>query len=248
MINVDRNERVLHLKINVPPVNVFDTAACNELAGKLKEAAADETIAAVLLSGEGKCFSAGASVEEHGEELAKKMIPAFTAACQALYEMPVPTVALIHGFCFGGGFELVLYADFIVADPTASFAVPEIKLAFFPPLACSALPGIVGRQNAAHLIFTGDTIDAERAHAVGLVQKIAGQSEWENIAKGFNRKSAPVLRLAKEAFRLGLKTPVEETDGTITKDLFLKRLYEIEDLKEGIASFGEKRKPAWKHR
>lgn len=248
MIESERNERVLHLKLNIPPVNVIDTAACKELTGKLKEAAADKTIAAVLLSGEGKCFSAGASVEEHGEELAKEMIPAFTAACKALYEMPVPTVAMIHGFCFGGGFELALYADFIVADSTATFAVPEIKLAFFPPLACSALPGIVGRQNAAHLIFTGDTIDAERAFTLGLVQQITEQPEWEKIAKGFNRKSAPVLRLAKEAFRLGLKTPVEETDGKIAKDLFLKRLYEIEDLKEGIASFGEKRKPAWQHK
>lgn len=247
MIESERKERVLHLKLNIPPVNVIDTAACKELAEKLKEAAADETIAAILLSGEGKCFSAGASVEEHGEKLAKEMIPAFTGACKALYEMPVPTVALVHGFCFGGGFELILYADFIVADPTASFAVPEIKLAFFPPLACSALSGIVGRQNAAHLIFTGDTIDAERALSIGLVQKIVEQSGWDDLAKRFNKTSAPVLRLAKEAFKLGLKTPVEETDGKIVKDLFLERLYKIEDVKEGIASFAEKRKPSWKH-
>lgn len=248
MILAEMNERVLHLKLNIPPVNVIDTAACNELSEKLKEAAVDPTIAAVLLSGEGKCFSAGASVEEHRKEPAKEMIPAFTGACQALYEMPVPTIALVHGFCFGGGFELVLYSDFIVADPSAQFAVPEIKLAFFPPLACSALPGIVGRQNAAHLIFTGDTIDAQRALAMGLVQQIVDQSEWEKIAKRFNKTSAPVLRLAKEAFKQGLKTPVDEFHGNIVKDFFLDRLYKIEDVNEGIASFTEKRKPEWKHR
>lgn len=248
MIESERNERVLHLKLNIPPVNVIDTAACKELTEKLKEAAADETLAAVLLSGEGKCFSAGASVEEHEEKLAKEMIPAFAGACKALYEMPVPTAAMVHGFCFGGGFELVLYADFIIADPSASFAVPEVKLAFFPPLACSALPGIVGRQNAAHLIFTGDTIDAERASNIGLVQKIVEQSGWTEVARRFNKTSAPVLRLAKEAYKLGLKTPPEETEGKITKDLFLDRLYKIEDLKEGIASFNEKRKPAWQHK
>ncbi len=248
MILLEKNERVLDVKLNIPPVNVVDTAGCKALAEKLKEAAKDETIAAVLLSGEGKCFSAGASVEEHKKEPAQEMIPAFAAACQALYDMPVPTVALVHGFCFGGGFELALYADFIVADPGASFAVPEVKLAFFPPLACSALPGIVGRQNAAHMIFTGDTIDAQRAHTIGLVQQIVEQAEWGKIAKKFNRSSAPVLRLAKKALRAGLETPVKNVDSPITNDLFLKQLYEIEDVNEGITSFAEKRKPDWKHK
>jgi cyclohexa-1,5-dienecarbonyl-CoA hydratase len=248
MIEAEKKERVLHVKLNIPPVNVIDTAACRELSQKLREAANDKTLAAVLLSGEGKCFSAGASVDEHQEKPAKDMIPAFTEACKALYEMPVPTTALVHGFCFGGGFELVMYADFIAADPSAQFAVPEIKLAFFPPMACSALPGIVGRQNAAHLIFTGDTINAERAYAMGLVQEVVEQSEWEKIAKRFNKTSAPVLRLAKEAFKQGLKTPVDEFQGDIVRDLFLDRLYKIEDVNEGIASFREKRKPEWKHR
>jgi cyclohexa-1,5-dienecarbonyl-CoA hydratase len=247
MIKTERDERVLHLKLNAPPVNVIDTAICRELAEKLKEAATDKTIAALLVSGEGKCFSAGASVEEHEEKYAGDMISAFADACKALYEMPVPTVALVHGFCFGGALELVLYADFIAADPSAKFGVPEITLAFFPPLACSALPGIVGRQNAAHLIFTGESVDAERALAMGLAQKIVEQSEWGKIVRRFNKTSAPVLQLAKEAFKLGLKTPVDEIHGTIVKDLFLDRLYKIKDVNEGIASFREKRKAEWKH-
>jgi len=247
MILAEKNERVLHLKLNIPPVNVIDTAACKELSEKLKEASRDQTIAAVILSGEGKCFSAGASVEEHQEKLAADMLPAFADACQAFYEMPVPTAVLVHGFCFGGALELALYADFIVADPSAKFSIPEITLAFFPPLACSALPGIVGRQNAAHLIFTGETIDAERAYTMGLVQKIAEQSQWDKIAERFNKTSAPVLRLAKQAFKQGLKTPVDEVHGKIVKDLFLNRLYKIKDVNEGIASFREKRKPVWKH-
>ena len=248
MIKVERDERVLHLKLNVPPVNVIDTAACKELTEKLKETASDETIAAVILSGEGKCFSAGASVEEHAETPAKEMIPAFTGACRALYQLPMPSVALVHGFCFGGALELVMYADFVIADPSAKFSVPEISLAFFPPLACLALPGIVGRQNAAHLIFSGETVDAERALTMGLAQQILEQSQWEKIPRRFNRISTPVLRLAKEAFKAGLKTPPDEFDGRIVNDLFLNRLYKIEDVNEGIASFGEKRKPQWKHR
>ena len=248
MIKAERSERVLHLKLDIPPVNVFDTASFKELAGKLKEAAADKSIAGVILSGEGQCFSAGASVEEHEKKLVGDMIFSFTEACRTLYELPVPSVALVHGFCFGGALELALYADFIIADPAAKFGVPEISLAFFPPLACSALPGIVGRQNAAHLIFTGESVSAERALTMGLVQKIVEQSSWEKVIHRLNKTSAPVLRLAKEAFRQGLKTSLDEFHGKIINDLFLDRLYRIEDVKEGIASFREKRKPAWKQR
>jgi cyclohexa-1,5-dienecarbonyl-CoA hydratase len=175
------------------------------------------------------------------------MLGAFAEACQALYDLPVPTVALVHGFCFGGGLELVLYCDYIIADPSAKFGVPEITLAFFPPMACAALAGIVGRQNAGHLIFTGESIKAERAHAIGLVQEISEQSAWTDVISRFNKTSAPVLRLAKEAFKLGLRTPLDESFGPL-KDLFLNRLYEIEDVSEGISSFNEKRKPQWKHR
>jgi len=248
MIKTERDERVLHLKLDIPPVNVLDTAACKELTEKLEEAAADDTIAAVLLSGEGKCFSAGASVEEHREEPAAEMISALTETCKTLYQMPMPTAALVHGFCFGGAFELIMYCDFVAADPSAKFGVPEVTLAFFPPLACSMLPGIVGRQNAAHLILTGAAVDAERAQAMGLAQEIIECAEWGKIARRFNKTSTPVLRLAKEAFKQGLTPPVDPFAGEITRDLFLDRLYKIEDVNEGITSFREKRKPEWKHR
>lgn len=248
MIKTERDERVLHIKLDIPPVNVLDTAACNALNETLKEASTDDTIAAVLLSGESKCFSAGASVEEHREEPAPEMISALTETCKTLYQMPVPTAALVHGFCFGGAFELVMYCDFVIADPSAKFGVPEITLAFFPPLANSMLPGIVGRQNAAHLIFTGAAVGAERALAMGLVQEIVELADWSKIARRFNKTSTPVLRLAKEAFKKGLTPPVDPFAGEITRDLFLNRLYKIEDVNEGITSFREKRKPEWKHR
>jgi len=248
VIKAERNKRILNLKIDIPPVNVIDIATCQELAGKLKEAAADKSIAGILLSGEGKCFSAGASVDEHEKKLAGDMIFSFTEACRTLYELPMPSVALVHGICFGGALELALYCDFIIADPSAKFGVPEISLAFFPPLACSALPGIVGRQNAAHLIFTGESVNAERALSMGLVQKIVERSGWEEVIHQFNKTSTPVLRLAKEAFKQGLRTPLDEFHGDIINNLFLNRLYKIGDVNEGIASFREKRKPEWKHR
>jgi cyclohexa-1,5-dienecarbonyl-CoA hydratase len=247
MISVQQTEHVLQIKINIPPVNVIDTQTCRELAEKLDQASRNPTLSAILISGEGKCFSAGASVEEHEEKKARDMILAFTDACKKLYQIPVPTVALVHGFCFGGGFELTMYCDFIFADPSAKFGVPEIKLAFFPPFACSVLAGIVGRQNASHLIYTGDTVDAQRAFQMGLVQKISEQPEWPQLAKQLNNTSIPVLTLAKKAFKIGQKTTIEEAFDAIANDLFVNDLYKIEDVREGIASFREKRKAQWKH-
>lgn len=247
MIRAEKTERVLELKINIPPVNVIDTQTCRELAERLNGAARDESLAGVVISGEGKCFSAGASVEEHRQEHAREMIGAFTDACRALHRLPVPTMALIHGFCFGGGFELTMYCDYLVADATATFGVPEIKLAFFPPFACSVLAGLVGRQNAQYLIYTGESVKAEQALQMGLVQKVLPREEWHREINRLNTLSAPVLRLAKKAFKKGETVGTEEAFDSIVNGLFLQDLYRIGDLEEGIASFNEKRKPQWKH-
>jgi cyclohexa-1,5-dienecarbonyl-CoA hydratase len=247
MINIERDERVLQIKLDLPPLNVLDTALCNELTSRLKEHSKDETLAAVVISGSGKCFSSGASVEEHKREYAADMVNALADCCEAIAGMPVPVVAQVHGFCFGGAFELVMYCDFVIADPGASFGVPEVTLAFFPPLACSALPGIVGRQNAAHLVFSGARVDAKRAMDMGIVQEITEQADWGKMVKRFNRTSAPVLRLAKEALAQGINSPEDRFARAITRDLFLDKLYRLEDVNEGIASFTEKRKPQWRH-
>ena len=247
MINIERIERVVHLRIDVPPVNVLDTAALHELSGHLKTLAADTTVGAVLLSGNGKCFSAGASVEEHREESAPAMIGAFVEALEVMGGMPQVTAALVHGSCLGGALELAHGCDFIIADPGALFGVPEITLAFFPPFACADLPAAIGRQNAAWAVFSGETFPAERALAMGLVQKLQPREEWGKMTDHFNRLSLPVLRLAKQAFRKGAGAARTAPLTEFTR-IFLEDLYKFEDVKEGVAAFREKRKPAWKHR
>jgi cyclohexa-1,5-dienecarbonyl-CoA hydratase len=247
MIDVRRNERVVHLVINAPPVNVLDSAVLGAVAAELERCAADDSIAAVLLSGEGRCFSAGASVEEHAADKADGMLTALLDAGSALADLPAPTVALVHGSCLGGAPELISFCDFVVADPEATFGQPEIKLAFFPPVACVQLPRIIGLQNAAWACLTGDTISAERALQMGLVQRILARDEWDQVDKAFNRLSVPVLRLAKEALRQATGGVCRETlDGV--KQLFVDELYKLEDVEEGMASFAEKRRPEWKHR
>ncbi len=243
MINVTRDERVVTVAIDVPPVNVLDAAALTELNEALLELAGDGSIAAVLLMGAGRCFSAGASVEDHEKSRAPGMIAALADVCKTLAELPMATVAMVHGPCMGGGLEVALFCDFIVADPGAKFGVPEITLAFFPPFACYRLPSLTGRQNAAYLALTGETIEVPAAQAMGLVQKVAEKEEWGRVERRFNHLSLPVVRMTKLALRKGRTEGLEAQT-----DLFLGPLYEIEDLQEGIASFAEKRRPEWKHR
>ncbi len=247
MIDVVKRERVVHLAFDAPPVNVLDAALLGELVERLDRLSRDDGVAAVVLSGAGKCFSAGASVAEHKPPLAGKMIDALIAACVALSDLPVPVVALVHGACLGGALEVACFCDFVVADPGATFGHPEIKLAFFPPLACARLPRLTGRQNAAFMILTGETLSAERALSLGLVQKLLPRDDWGQLDDALNALSTPVLRVAKEALRL------EAGDGqaaavALQRGLFLGRLYEVEDVAEGIASFEQRRKPEWQHR
>ena len=247
MINITRNERVVHLEIDVPPVNVLDAVALQEMAGKLRELEGDESIAAVLVSGAGRCFSAGASVEDHEPAKAPAMIEALADVCKGLASFPAATVALVHGPCMGGGMEVAMFCDFVVADPSAQFGVPEITLAFFPPFACAELPRLVGRQNASYLALTGEAIGAEQALSMGLVQKIMDRDAWPKVGVKFNRLSLPVVRMTKQALLKG--TGGVDDEGLKWQcDKFLSDLYQIEDVQEGIASFAEKRRPQWRNR
>ncbi|MFI5142842.1 MAG: enoyl-CoA hydratase/isomerase family protein [Thermoanaerobaculales bacterium] len=247
MIDVTKRGRIVHLSINAPPVNVLDSAVLSDLVAHLRRLAADENVAAVLLSGAGRCFSAGASVAEHKQERADAMLSSLLDACRALAELPVPAVALVHGACLGGALELISFCDFAVADPAATFGQPEIRLAFFPPVACYQLPRLTGLQNAAYTIFTGDTLSAERALAMGIVQRVVPKEEWGQVEAQLDGLSMPALRVTKEALVLGAGAHRVEALERL-KRLFLDRLYRLEDVREGIAAFEEKRKPEWKHR
>jgi cyclohexa-1,5-dienecarbonyl-CoA hydratase len=247
MINVEQRERVVHMMIDAPPVNVLDAAILGELVERLGELEANETLAAVVLSGDGKCFSAGASVAEHKQEQAEGMVTGLAEACLALPAFPAPVIAAVHGACLGGAMELISFCDFVVATPDAIFGQPEIKLAFFPPVALHLLPLLVGYQNAAYTILSGENLPADRAQSMGLVQKILPKDQWGEIDDLFNGLSAPVLRITKQALARSLTEGCEERLDHF-KALFMSELYRLEDVTEGIESFEERRPPEWKHR
>lgn len=247
MIDVVRNDRVARLTINAPPVNVLGGAMLDELADRLRELGEEDDLAAVLIEGAGRCFSAGASVAEHRQQQAPAMVAALTRACVALAELPVPAVAMVHGSCLGGAMELVSFCDFVVADPGATLGQPEIKLAFFPPVACHQLPRLTGLQNAAYVILTGEGLSSEQASAMGLVQRVLDRDRWTEIDAIFNGLSAAALRMTKKALRVGAGAHDADRLKAL-EDMFLIDLYRLEDVAEGITSFEERRPPEWKHR
>jgi len=246
MIRESRTQRVVTLTLDSPPVNILDTAMMQSLATALTRLAGDASIAALMIRGEGRCFSAGASVEEHDPRHARAMIGSLTAACEALRAFPAPVVALVHGHCLGGAMELIAFCDWVVSDPGACLGQPEIQLAFFPPLAAAVLHRIVGEHNASRMILSGETVDAASALRMGLIQKIVPVGEWPAEAERFNRLSAPVCRLAKRAVLIG-RSKDQDAEERINR-LFVDDLYRIEDVQEGLTSFLEKREPRWKHR
>jgi len=175
------------------------------------------------------------------------MVSALSDACLALPAFPAPVIAAVHGACLGGAMEVISFCDFVIAAPDAIFGQPEIKLAFFPPVALHQLPLLTGYQNAAFTILSGENLPADRAQAMGLVQKILPKDQWEEIDDLFNGLSAPVLRITKQALAKSMTGGCAERLDYF-KAVFMSKLYRLEDVGEGIKSFEERRAPAWKHR
>ncbi len=248
-VRVSCSGGVRTIALDRPPLNVLDIAMIRDLTSAFEEAGRDRSTRVVVLRAVGRAFSAGVEVGDHTPEKAPEMIEAFGAMFEAMSAASVPTVAVVEGAALGGGAELALFCDMILAGPKATFGVPEITLGFFPPIAAAVLPRRMPRAVAMEMMLTGDRIDARRAYEVGLVNAVLPETGAQEAIAAFvgrvARGSAAVLRLAVRA--------VDETEGTVqamrrANRIFLDDLMATEDVREGLASFFEKRKPAWKDR
>jgi len=202
-----------------------------------------------VFEGEGKHFSFGASVPEHTKDKAAMMLKAFHGMFYQLTAMATPTMAVVRGQCLGGGMELALFCNFIVADTTAKFGQPEIVLGVFPPPASVMLPRKVGQTYADDIALTGRSLDAAESFRIGLVSLLVEEGDaWEAAKKWIEThilpKSASCLRIANKAARTqffeGILNDLPKMEA-----LYLKELMESHDANEGINAFLEKRKPEW---
>lgn len=236
-----------YLTLNRPPLNVLNIAMLRELSAALEVAAGASAQKALVVRAEGKMFSAGVDVADHTAERVPEMIPLFDCTCAALAEFPAPTLAVVHGHALGGGCELALCCDFVIAAESANLGQPEIKLATIAPIAALRLPRLVGYRRAVELMFTGETLGAAEAARIGLVNRAVPPGELgrevEALLGRLRGLSAAALRLCKRAVRLGADGWAKLAEMEI---LYLDELMATHDAHEGVAAFIEKRAPVWR--
>ena len=163
--------------------------------------------------------------------------------------LKVPSIAVVNGSALGGGCELALYCDMVIATEKSKFGQPEIQVGVFPPIAALVFPRMIGRKKALELILSGDIISAQEALALGLINKIAPEASLAEEVNGFIEKfkklSGIVLKLTKEATLAGLNDDMDQGLKAIEK-IYLDRLMKTNDAIEGLKAFLDKRKPTWK--
>ena len=162
-----------------------------------------------------------------------------------------PVICVVNGPAIGGGAELAMFCDLVIATPKARFAQPEITIGVFPPLASTILPFLVGPKIALEIILTGEAVSAERALEFGLVNRLVPETQLEKTVEELltrmSAHSGPVLTMAKKAILGSLGLPLRDGVRNSMK-VFLNELAELEDSQEGLRALVEKRAPKWKNR
>ncbi len=246
-----RENDVARITLNRPKHNVLDIAMMKELNSELERIAADDTLKCLVITGEGKSFCAGVEVSDHKPEMVDEMVAVFNRIFELVNMIDIPVIAAVNGACLGGGMEVAIAADIIIASQKAIFGQPEVKLGFFPPYAAIRLPELVGPAKAVEICTTGRTYSADDARAMGFVSQTATEDTFEETVekavKEIAASSPLILKLNKRAVKRHIGTSFQQGVDLVS-DYFLNTLMKTQDTLEGIKSFEEKRKPEWKNR
>ncbi len=256
------------IKMNNPPMNVLSSAVLTEMHAILDKIEADTELNAVIITGEGRAFVAGADISEMMEmdpAAAAKFAENGQGAFDRIQALKMPVIAAVNGFALGGGTELAISCDIRIASEAAKFGQPEVSLAVIPGFGgTQRLPRLIGPGKAKELIFTGDMIDAKTALEIGLVQALVpGFKIGEDGQPVLNEKGKPVqdnepvlaaamkmaekiatkgplsVQLAKESIDQGLDLTLAA--GLKVEASNFAKLFDTEDQKEGMTAFTEKR-------
>jgi cyclohexa-1,5-dienecarbonyl-CoA hydratase len=250
-LKVEKTDGVARITFDRPKHNILNIEMMNELIAELKMLVADAEQKCLVLAGKGPSFCAGVEVADHKPESAGKMIETFNRIFELIDQLEIPTIASVQGACLGGGMEIAIACDIIVAAQSAIFGQPEIKLGFLPPYAAIRLPQLVGPSKALEICTTGKRYRAEEARQMGMVCYAVEDDQLaettDKLVKEIQDNSPLIIRLNKQAVKnhLGLEYPQAIQS---VSDLFLNTLMKTEDVLEGIKSFEEKRKPVWKNK
>jgi enoyl-CoA hydratase len=252
-ILVERDERVGIITLNRPKaLNALNSQVMNEVTSAAIELDNDDDIGAIVITGSAKAFAAGADIKEmSGLSFADAFGADFFAPWAKLAAVRTPTIAAVAGYALGGGCELAMMCDLLIAADTAKFGQPEIKLGVIPGMGGSQrLTRAVGKAKAMDLILTGRTIDAAEAERSGLVSRVVPAddllSEAKAVATTISKMSLPSSQMAKEAVNRAFESTLAE--GLLYERRLFHSAFATEDQTEGMAAFTEKRPPSFTHR
>ncbi len=253
MIAVETHGKVGLVRLTRPEaLNAINAALIEELNAALDAFESAPEIGCILLAGSSKAFAAGADVKEmQAKTYREALAEDFVADWQRLARVRKPTIAAVAGFALGGGCELAMMCDIIVAAQGAKFGQPEIKLGIMPGCGgTQRLTRAVGKAKAMDLCLTGRMMDAEEAERAGLVARLVPAERLEAealaIASAIAAMPAQAAMLIKESINRAQEMPLAE--GLLFERRLFQSLFATQDQKEGMAAFLEKRKPDFKNR
>jgi cyclohexa-1,5-dienecarbonyl-CoA hydratase len=243
-INCDYEGGVATLTLDRPPRNVMNIEMMEQMNAALLELRNHPELKVLVIRGRGEAFSAGVDLADHTRDKISRMLQVFHRIFETIRLLDVIAVSAVDGPALGGGFELAIGCNLVVASESARFGFPEIHLGIFPPLACVVLPRAGPRRKAMEWILTGDEISAKELHEYGLVNRVFPDDRFEDgltefIGK-FTSKSGPVLQLAKRAQVESYYVAYEEALYKV-ENMYLRDLMSLADTREGIQNFLEGR-------
>jgi len=251
-ITLEKNNGMTKLTINRPTVNVINHETLVEINTALEELAKDDETKVLLVRGSGnRAFCAGVEVKEHLGEMMPKMMREFGRMFILLRNLGKPSIAVVNGVALGGGCELVAGCDMAIASEKAQLGQPEISLGGLAPAAAALFPRIMVEKKAFELILLGESVTAEEAERIGLVNKVVAEEELdkkaEELAGKFLAKSSLSIKLCRDA--LYQCADITDFDGAVQKGTEEGiKTWQTEDGQEGLKSFLEKRSPVWKNK
>ncbi|MBV9347760.1 MAG: enoyl-CoA hydratase [Pseudolabrys sp.] len=252
-ILVETKGRVGIIRLNRPnALNALNTALKKELGEAVQGFEADPAIGCIIITGNEKAFAAGADIKEMQDKTYNEALMGnFAGDWDEAARARKPVIAAVAGFALGGGCELAMMCDIIIAADNAKFGQPEINLGVIAGIGgTQRLTRAVGKSKSMEMNLTGRMMDAQEAERANLVSKVVPTAELMNeaikMAETIAAKSLPAVMLAKEAINRAYETTLSE--GIRFERRVFHSLFGTEDQKEGMKAFVEKRKPSWKHR
>src|SRR5262245_43705334 len=241
--------RVATIVLHRPPLNIINLEMLDELDAAWSEVEGLKAQVAVISAAGDRAFSAGVEVADHVPGKIETVLETFHHVLLRIRRSDCVSIAAIHGHTLGGGAELAMMCDLIIAADDAQVGQPEISLGCYPPVAVAYSPGAIGCHKASEMVLLGEAVRSADAEPLGIINKVVPRASLTDTVDSYVEtlltKSSAVIALAKRALREGAGHHFEKALDR-SQELYTRDLTKTEDMVEGINSFLEKRSPSWK--